>query len=1669
LPFRRPVAMGSPMYLNIETMRVMGILQSIFAVVLLSLFWILHSRFRRANFLLLWCCAWAAYAVGLIAGYLPPLVGMAPGAGRDFFAWLFTIAGFVHAALVYLGTRAFARESRGLQSASRWVLVAALGGSLVFFISVSLLPTFDRWMGQAGNLLPLQPVAFRVILRQSLIAAAYLVAAAMFWRRRANSRLPGPSILTAACFFYGLFQFLFVANLLPQIRVAIPRMLPVPPYFVDLSCQVLFGLGIVLYLLDEYRRVLEARGEVEARFGGVAQSLAEGLLITDPEDVILFANARIAQMTGYTVSELVGRPGYALLIPEKDWPVLWKKNKERMTGTVDRYEIEILRKDGSTLWVEISASPYRDISGQTIGTLGAVTDITERRRFAQALAASEEKFSKAFLSSPDAVAISTLAEGRYIEVNESFCAMTEYARESLIGRSAMELGIWKLRENRDRLVALLKTQKRVREFSMQFRGKSGTMTEGVVSAEVIDIAGEPCLLTITRDVTKQKRAERLQAVLYEIMQAADSAPTSEALFREVHRIIQQVMPAENFYIALYDEAQNLLTYPYFVDAHDQPAPPGPPGRGNTAYVLRNGVSLLSPANVHEELKQKGEVETVGAMSEVWLGVPLKVAGKCIGVMAAQHYQDRAAFGEREQRILEFVSAQVATAIHRKQSDEALRRSEEKFSRAFHCSPDGMTISNFDDSRFIEVNESFLRLTGFPRQEVIGHTSLDLNLWVDPFKRPEMSSAVRQTGRVQDFEFELRKKSGEVVIGLLSVDIIEVAGRKCFLSVVRDITARKRMEEVVRQSEAKFSKAFFASPDAMVLSRMDTGLLVDVNEGFSRLTGFSREEAIGNSGQDLQLWSSQADRSRVIELLRQGRGIRNMELAFRSRAGRALVGLLSAEVIEFGGTQCMLVVVRDITERKEMEEAIRTSEERFRELFENANDIVYTHDLDGNFTSLNSTGERITGYTRAEAMQMNMKDLLSAEQFEFARRMIAVKAEGQGSTTYELQIRSKSGQIVDIEVSTRIIQFNGRPVGVQGIARDITDRRRAQNALRESEERYRLLFHHSPLPMFVYDISTLAFLAANEAAVRSYGYSRSELLAMNLRDIRPPEERPYLEHRLEISPLDQHAAVHRKKDGTLIDVEVRAHSIDWFGKAARLAVVEDITERVRAEAAIRDSEAKFRALAESSPYAIVIARETRVVFANRAAEEITGYSFAELAEMDAATILSPESQALVQEKRTERRKGRHESQRYEVKFTTKNKVEKWLDITSSEISFEGAPAILVNAMDVTERKGVEDQLRQAQKMEAVGRLAGGVAHDFNNLLMIMRGYADLIMDSESADASTRRNAEQITRAAERAAGLTQQLLAFSRKQVLALQVLDLPGAIRDTESMLVRLIGEDVELSVKAAPDLWRVKADPNQLEQVILNLAINARDAMPKGGKLMMEMRNVELDAFFLRQHAGATAGPHVMLSVTDTGSGMTPEVRARVFEPFFTTKEVGRGTGLGLATVYGIVKQSSGYITVYSEPEKGTTFSIYLPKAEPAAREPVVIEHKTHGGGHETILLVEDQTEVRALARQLLDSRGYRVLEAQDGKDALKVSRAHDGHIDLLLTDVVMPGMSGRELAEQLCQVRPGIKVIYVSGYTAEAIGHHGILDPGTEFLQKPFSGDALARKLREVLDNSQ
>lgn len=658
-----------------------------------------------------------------------------------------------------------------------------------------------------------------------------------------------------------------------------------------------------------------------------------------------------------------------------------------------------------------------------------------------------------------------------------------------------------------------------------------------------------------------------------------------------------------------------------------------------------------------------------------------------------------------------------------------------------------------------------------------------------------------------------------------------------------------------------------------------------------------------------------------------------------------------------------------------------------------------------------------------------------------------------------------------DIAFCVTNEEGKATAIHGVACDVTEHILADQALRESEERFRRITETITEVFWTADpqITRMLYVSPSyeqvwERSVESlYRNPRSFLETVHAEDL--PRLTADMELIRQGKPFDHEHRI-RRPDGSTRWIWNRGFPVrDEAGQLAYyVGVAQDITARKEAEA----ENARLVTAIEQSAEAVVITNpQGAIEYVNPAFTRITGYSREEALGQNPRVLKSErQDPAFYLElwktiTQGETWRGELVNRRKDGTLYTEQ-----MSITPVRSARGEVTHFIATKRDVTERKSLEEQVRQATKMEAVGRLAGGVAHDFNNLLTIINGYAELLIDTFNADENVSIPLKEIKSAGERAASLTRQLLAFSRRQVLAPQVLNLNAVVSNLEKMLKRLIGEDIKLRTVLDPELGRVKADPGQIEQVIMNLAVNARDAMPHGGNLSIETGNVDLDENYARTHVTVKPGPHVMLAVGDTGLGMTPEVRARIFEPFFTTKEQGQGTGLGLATVYGIVKQSGGSIWVYSEPGQGTVFKIYLPvvgESVSSVQARAEVEDTTMGS--ETILVVEDEEGVRSMINLALASAGYKVIETLDPERALATCAAYKGSIDLLLTDVVMPRLSGHVVAEKVTSMRPGIKVLYMSGYTDDAVVHHGVLSQDSPFIQKPFSPYALRKKIREVL----
>jgi two-component system, cell cycle sensor histidine kinase and response regulator CckA len=737
--------------------------------------------------------------------------------------------------------------------------------------------------------------------------------------------------------------------------------------------------------------------------------------------------------------------------------------------------------------------------------------------------------------------------------------------------------------------------------------------------------------------------------------------------------------------------------------------------------------------------------------------------------------------------------------------------------------------------------------------------------------------------------------------------------------------------------------------------------------------------------------------------------------------------------------------------------------RLAAIVENSDDAIVGHNLEGIVGSWNAGATRLYGYSSDEMLGRSIGVLFPRERLQEASDVLGRVGDGEHVLAYETVQVTKDGREVAVSLTVSpVLGRSAMTVGASFIARDISARKRMEEMLRASERRLKTIIDSEPECVKVVGLDGI-ILDMNPAGLAMLEARRKEeVVGRPVLDFIHPEDRAaYARYRIEAGT----------GAGTLLFRMVglrgatrwmETQMVPLLDESGRVSSILGLTRDVTT---LRESERRYRLLFEYNPQPMWVYEiaTLRFLAVNDAACRHYGYSREEFLGMTIKDIRPPEDvPALLKDVAGLDGEPRlKELRRHRKKDGTAIEVE----VDAYSIAFGESPARLVQITDITEHRRLEDQFRQAQKMEAVGRLAGGVAHDFNNVLGVIIGYGELIRRGSQAGEPLRARVDEILKAAGRAADLTQQLLAFSRKQVLQPKVLDLNAVAAEMEKMLRRLIGEDVRLITSFDPGLGRVKADPGQVSQIIVNLAVNARDAMPEGGTLILETANVELDHSYVNEHPESRLGPHVMLAVSDTGTGMAPEVKARIFEPFFTTKEEGKGTGLGLATVYGIVRQSGGHINLYSEPGRGTTFKIYLPRVDEAA-EVAVAPGERPRGGSETILIVEDDDALREITAELLQEAGYRVVVAADGEAALRECAQSGAPPDLVVTDVVMPRMTGRALSEQLRALGPGLRVLFMSGYTDAAVLYQGLLEPGTAFLQKPFGPEALLRKVREVLD---
>ena len=930
---------------------------------------------------------------------------------------------------------------------------------------------------------------------------------------------------------------------------------------------------------------------------------------------------------------------------------------------------------------------------------------------------------------------------------------------------------------------------------------------------------------------------------------------------------------------------------------------------------------------------------------------------------------REAYAAVEQRVAERTASLTETnqRLHaeiaeRQRAEQALRESEQRYRTLAEDAYDGICI--IQDGEFVAINSELCTILDYSTDEMLHRPFLAM---LHPETAKEASRMFEAFMHGMElpgaYETWLLHRNGSRIVAEISGTLIKHQGAEAGLITLRDITARKEAEDALRESEKRYRTLAEASRDVIYIINRDD-VVEYLNSNAAAQLGLDCQVIIGRPRSVLfppDIVEQQG--ARLRQVLDTGEPLRVENRAYsRDQEGWQDTFLVPLKDDE-GNVVAVMGVSRDITERKQAEEALKESEARYRGLVEGANDLVWRIDLQGCFTFVNSAVKRLAGYDPEELLGKRFEDFLEPRSSEVAaasfERRLSEKL-GREGVALELVHRRKDGSVFQGEIVTApIFDLDGRLLEIQGVTRDITERKHAEEALRESEEKYRALFESSHDALMTLEPPSWSFTSGNQATVDMFRASNEEEFISCAPWNLSPERQP-----------DGRASAEKSKE--MIETAVRegSHFFDWTHKR-----IDD----------------------EEFPATVLLTRleQAGKVFIQATVRDITGL------------------------RRTEE-----------------------------------------------EREKLEAQLRQAQKMEGIGQLAGGVAHDFNNLMTVVLGYTEMVLGRLAPDDPCYARLTEVEKAAERAVTLTRQLLAFSRKQVLNPEPLDLNTVAGELAKMMQRVIGEHIDLDVIPGHALAEVHADRGQIEQVLMNLSVNARDAMPDGGRLTIDTSNVLFDAEYSTTHLGATPGRYVLLSVTDSGCGMDAKTMQQIFEPFFTTKEKGSGTGLGLATVYGIVRQHEGTIQVYSELGKGTTFKVYLPAFEQSGAAVEREIPKPVRGGNETILLAEDDEQIRCLAKLILEDAGYSVHEAVDGEETVRLCRERGGAFDLLVLDVVMPKKGGRAVLDEIRTLFPGMRCLFASGYSESATHTNFILERGLRLLQKPYQHDSLLRAVREVLD---
>lgn len=1559
--------------------------------------------------------------------------------------------------------------------------------------------------------------------------------------------------------------------------------------------------------ITESKRAREALRESEAKFHNIVEHSNDGIVFIQ-NGIIQYCNSKMQEMGSYRENDLIGKP-FTDFVATEHKQMVGEYYNQRIAGkeVPQRYELNLLAKDGSTVYTEVSASLISQKQEQVL--IAIIRNITGRIRAQQIL--SDEAVRRRILieQSRDGIVILD-QDGRVYESNQRFADMLGYTMEEM---KNLHVFNWEFQYPREQVVEMIRTvDEKGDHFETKHRRKDGTIYDVEISTNGAMFAGQKLVFCVCRDITERKQMEK-------------TLEESEAKYRSIY---------ENSNDAV------LLTYPDGRILAANAAACKMFGRTEEEIIKGGRASIIDSSDPRLEQALDIRRKTSEYIGELTF---LRADGtKFPGYISSKIFLDKD--GKEKTSMI------VHDITQRKQMEQALRESEEKFSKAFNNSPEMMIIVNFDEDRYIEVNDSFAKCLGYNREELIGHQVDEFNLWVYPEEKERMTRLIREQGKLRDEEFRFRTKKGQVRAWLCSADIINIGGIRCMLGTSTDITERREAQEALRESQEMFSKAFRASPVLNAITTLKEGKFVDVNDAYIQATGFSRDEIIGKDSLSLNSWVNTKDRDRMLRILKEKGRIDKEEFNFRMKSGEIRTWLFSAEPISFGGEECLLGVSIDITERKQTEQELKESQELFSTAFHNSPTLKAITTLkEGRIIEVNEVYCQVTGYSREELIGHTTIDTNLWVNVEDRNYFIEKLKNSRVTPAKDAQIRTKSGDIKTVNISMAKITVKNEPCLIT-IAVDITERKRAEEALVASEVRYRRLFESAKDGILILDAATGTIIDVNPFLLNLLDFTLEEIIGKELWEIGfftdiAANKEAFLELqnqgyiRYEDLPLET-------KDGKKSDVEFVSNVYLVNNTKVVQCNIRDITERKRAAEALRNSEEFLDKIIENTPNALwvsdakgtvirmnqalrdllllkdeevvgkynvlhdkqVIAQgflplvksvfeEGRTVdfridyFTAKEEQLTTAQSIHKVLEIIISAVKDKDGKvinAICQEKDiTERQlaeqriknlnqtlrsirnvnqlitreKDRNtliqgvcdtliESRSFYMtwialldnsrrlithaqsgmprdfspmakaieqgnfpdcvkKALDKNKVivikdpenctgcqmfEKSLNYGTMSVRLEYGGNIygvlstslpkeiladadeislfqevandIAFALDNIERQQELERLEQerlrAAKMESIGTLAGGIAHDFNNLLTGIMGNIGMVKSSLAPTDVIYEMLDEAEKAAIRSKDLTQQLLTFARGGKPIKKTVEIDKIVKEAATFALR--GSNAKLELSLTDDLWTIEADEGQINQVINNLVINADEAMPGGGTLKIQAKNVTLKKSEIPPLPG---GEYVRIDVADTGVGISSEHLQRIFEPYFTTKQ--RGSGLGLTTAYSIVRNHGGTIAADSVRNKGSTFYIYLPATKKTTKGGRKMTAKSSGQAGGKVLVMDDEEMIRKMLKNMLNLAGYLAEFSTDGNEALEkyqAARKIGDPFDVVIMDLTIPGgMGGKETIKKLLEIDPDAKAIVSSGYANDPIMSEYKKYGFKAVIAKPYSVKQLQETLGSVI----